>query len=140
MTHVEHLAAKLRRRHKDLHVFRYEGHVDPNSGVERADEIGPLDELALGGSSPHDAVEGGAPPGMDRNQLVAVLVAQQTCVTPDIEQGTDPAAFQRIDYAIRIPVYRDLGDFIVLAVYVFSSGDTSVAMPTSVVARAYINA
>jgi hypothetical protein len=40
VTHVERLAAKLRRRHKDLHVFRYEGHVDPNSGFKRADEIG----------------------------------------------------------------------------------------------------
>jgi hypothetical protein len=47
VTHVECFAAKLRRRQKDLHVFRYEGHVDPNSGFKRADEIGPLDELAL---------------------------------------------------------------------------------------------
>ena len=106
MTHVEHIAAQLRRRHEDLHVLRYEGHVDTNSGFKGADEIGALDKLALGRRKSYNAVESCAPPCMDGNQLIAVFVAKLAWVPPDVEKRTNAAAFQRIDDAFRMSVVR----------------------------------
>lgn len=46
-------------------------------GFERAHEIGSLDELALARRGAHDAIEGRAPPCVDRNKLIASVVGQR---------------------------------------------------------------
>ena len=48
VTNIDRLAAQLCRRHQHHHVLPHQRHVDANPGVEFADEIGPLNELALG--------------------------------------------------------------------------------------------